>query len=286
MEISQGVIFGLLAMIGFGMNSALSRVPAQKIGALKTMFYRGVGATSLLFILLVFVFPEGVTLRGILVAVAVAIFAYFPMMLFYKGMHYGKVGVITPIANSSALITTLLAVIFLGERLNAWQWTSGLSVVAGVILISLNFRDLKNSQLTKLTSGVPFALAACIGWGVTFFLFKFPVSLVGPIMTSFIVEVVMLLMCAVQMWQAKETFALPGGFGKYIISMAIFSFIATLAYNYGIKSTAVSIVIMLYMANPLVAMIYANLAYKERLSVQQYISVGLIVMGLAGIAVW
>jgi len=285
MGISQGILFGLLAMIGFGMSNALSRFPAQKLGALRTMLYRGIGVAALQFILLLFVFPNAVTVRGIAIALAVAVFSYLPIMFFYKGLHYGNVGIISPIANSSAIITTLLAVVIFKESLSGAQWISGLLVVVGIILISLNFRDLKNSHLMKLSSGVPFALLACLGWGITFFLFKFPVSLVGPVMTSFVVEFVILLICAAQMKRAKEDFSLPAGFGKYLISLVLFGFVGTLAYNYGIKSSAVSVVAMLYMANPLVATTYARIAYKEKLSMQQYIAIGIIIVGVVGITV-
>lgn len=163
MDISQGVLFGLLAMIGFGMSNALSRVPSQNLGGIKTIFYRGIGLNIVLFIILIFFFPKGVTWQGIGIASAIAIFSYLPIMFFYKGLALGKVGIISPIANSSAIITVLLAIVFFKESLNLWQAVSGVFIVLGIVLISINFKDLKNSNLFIISSGVPFALAACVG---------------------------------------------------------------------------------------------------------------------------
>lgn len=282
---STGIILGLLTMLGFGMSNALSRIPAQKIGGLRTIFYRGLGLSIVQLLILVFLFPSGITKQGIAIAIAVAIFSYLPIMFFYKGLQIGKVGIMSPIANSSAIFTTLLATIFLGETLQVSQLTSGLVVVFGILLISINFRDFKNSHLFNLSSGAPYALAACILWGITFFLFKYPVSMVGPILTSFVVEFAILILCATHMRIKKEDFSLPIGYGKYFTGIIFFSVVGPLAYNYGIQTSSVSLMAMLYMANPLIATTYARFAYGEKLSLQQYAGIGLVILGVVGISV-
>lgn len=284
MDISQGVLFGLLAMIGFGMSNALSRIPSQNLGGIKTIFYRGIGVNVLQFIILIFFFPSGITWFGMGMASAIAIASYLPIMFFYKGLNLGKVGLISPVANSSAIVTILLAVFIFKESLNSWQVISGILIVVGIILLSINFREIKNSHLFKISSGVPFALAACVGWGIFFFLLKYPVTLIGPILTSVIVEFFILVISALHLKATKADFSLPSGYAKYFIPIALFSVLGPLAYNFGIKTSAVSLVAMLYMANPLLATIYARIVYKEKLSIQQYAAICVIIIGVVGIS--
>jgi drug/metabolite transporter (DMT)-like permease len=284
MGISQGVIFGLLAMIGFGMSNAMSRIPSQALGGIKTIFYRGLGVNILQFFILIFLFPKVIVWQGVLIAFVIAIFSYLPIMFFYKGLNLGKVGLISPVANSSAIVTILLAVVFFREALNFSQIASGVLIIIGIVFLSVNFKELKNSQLFKISSGVPFALAACIGWGIFFFVLKYPVTLIGPILTSVIIQFFILIISAIHLRATRTDFSLPAGFAKYFIPIALFSVLGPLAYNYGIKTSAVSLVAMFYMANPLLATVYARIAYKEKLSVQQYAAICVIIIGVAGIS--
>ena len=280
MSVSQGTLYGLLTMMGFGMCNALSRIPVSEIGPLKTLFYRGVCITLMQLFFLVLWFPIQIDLVGLLMGIAVAVFAYFPVMFFYKGLNLGRVGVIVPIANTSAIITTLLAVIFLNETFSTLQIGSAFVIIVGVFLLSVDFKSFRDSGLLRFTSGVPYALGACVLWGILFFVYKYPVSHIGPILTSFFVEVGVMVLCFGHIKIKKESLSIPIRYFQYLIPNAFFSIIASVSYNIGIESSAMSVVAMLYMANPLISTLYVRIFYQEKLSIQQYIGISVAIIGL------
>lgn len=108
--------------------------------------------------------------------------------------------------------------------------------------------------------------------------------MIGPILTSIIIEFFILVISALHLKATKADFSLPSGYAKYFIPIALFSVLGLLAYNFGIKTSAVSLVAMLYMANPLLATIYARIVYKEKLSFKQYTAIFIIIMGIIGIS--
>ena len=281
MAISFGILAGIIAMIGYGLSNAIAKSPIRNIGSKKTVFYRNLFVTLMLLPLL-FIFPaESYKLSYLLIAVLISIIGYLPLVIFYKAMKYGKVGVVSPIAGSAVIITVLLSIIFFNEVLTITQSFAMLLTICGIILISLDFKNFKSSHLFDLSSGAPYALVACLLWGLVFFLFKIPVMLIGPVLTSFIIEAGITFTSAGHIAFSKKSFTLPNKKDlKHIFLIAFFGAIGTLFYTLGLKASYVSIVAVLTSANPLVATLYGKVIYKEKLKASQYIAILFILAGI------
>ena len=283
----MGILFGIIAMLGYGLSNAISQVPSKLIGARKTAFYRNVFISILLFAVLL-AFPQDITLslKYIIITLLISLMGYIPLISFYKALNAGKVGIIAPIASSSVIFTVLFSIIFFGEVLSIEQVISIVLIILGIILISLNFKDLKNSHLFKISSGVPYALLTCFLWGLVFFLFKIPVNILGPILTSFIIEFGIMIYAGIHLLISRTGFSLSNKkILGYIFLVAFFGAFGTLFFNLGIKSQNVSIVAALTFANPVVATVYGRLVYKEKLHIQQYFAILLIISGIILITV-
>ena len=61
----------------------------------------------------------------------------FSWICYYRALQLGPASLVAPIDKLSLVIAIFLAVIFLGERLNVWQWTGAAFVTAGVLLLTL-----------------------------------------------------------------------------------------------------------------------------------------------------
>jgi transporter family protein len=286
MEVSIGILFGIIAMFGFGFSNAISQVPSKEIGSRKTIFFRNIFVSILLLILLLFFLDEtNFSIKYIFIAFVISLVGYIPLVTFYKALKTGKVGIISPIANSSVVFTVLFSIIFFGESLSFIQLFSIVFIIFGIILVSLNFNDIKISHLFKKASGVPYALITCFLWGLVFFLFKIPVNVLGPILTSFIIEFGIMIYSGMHLRLSKINFDIPN---KKILTcvflVAFFGAIGTLFFNLGIKTSNVSIVAALTFSSPLVSILYGKFVYKEKLSLQQYTAIIFIVIGIASIS--
>lgn len=282
METSIAIFFGFIAMLGFGLGNALAKIPIQKIGSEKTIFYRNVIVSILLFItLLLFGQAAVFSTKYILIALLIAALGYIPLLFFYKALNFGKVGVISPVANSSTIFTIILSIIFFHEKISLGQGFSIAIILLGIVLISLDIKDLKNSQIFKVSSGVPYALITSVLWGLVFFLWKIPVNVLGPILTSFIIEFGTMLCSVVYVIYKKHNFQRPDiRIFKYILFMSLGGALGSLFYNMGIKKADVSIVAAITFANPLVATLYGKFVFKEKLSKLQYLAILFIVLGV------
>jgi len=286
MELSSGIIFGLISMLGFGLSSSLSPIPAKRLGVMNAVFFRGI-FMCLIFILLLPFFLSGTTFSSkyILIALAISVLAFIPLSTFLKALSIGKLGIITPIANSSIIFTVLFSILFFNESLNTVQLGSILLILLGIILISINFKDIKNSHIFKMSSGIPYALLTCVLWGLMFSLYKIPVMVLGPILTALIIEIGIFIISLIQILKTGKKINMPDKSTlNYLILLSIFTAIGGAFFNFGIMVAEVSIVAAISMANPLIATIYGKYVYKETINIQQYFAISFILIGIVALS--
>ena len=82
----------------------------------------------------------------------------------YRGLALGPVAVVAPVVASYVVITVILVVIFLGERLSAAQMVAASVVFVGVVLTSTDARELRVT-LGRPVPGVRIGLVATLGFG-------------------------------------------------------------------------------------------------------------------------
>ena len=132
-----------------------------------------------------------------------------------------------------------------------------------------------------MSHGVGYALLACILWGVVFFLFKFPVNILGPILTSFIIEFIILICAGFNIFVSKEKLKFnDNSLWKWLIAAGFFTAIGTIFYNLGINIANISLVSAIAFSNPLVASIMGAVIYKEKLGLKKYLGILLVVLGI------
>lgn len=286
MSISTGILFGFITLVGYGISDAISAVPARSMGVRHLVFLRNLLIASILFVLvLLFGSWPSVSPFWLIFSIMVSLFGCIPLMTFYRGLQLGKVGVISPVAKSSLVVTVLLAFIFLDESLSFLQLFAFVLIFSGIILISIKFEDIRASELFSLRHGVPYALLSCLFWGVSFFLFKFIVNAYGPLISAFFVESGVLVFSAASLLaspkERKKICQLPNKRIRwYILGIALTTLAGTTSYMFGVSMAPVSIISALAFSNPAISVLYARFALKEQLRPLQYVAVVLIVMGI------
>lgn len=279
---SLGIIYAIISMVGFGLANTVSKIAIKDIGAKQTIFWRNL-ITSLGFLIVFLLFSSQyqLTLIYFIVAILIGVLGFIPFYLFYKAQNIGKLGIINPIANSYMLFTVIFSVIFFGENLTLIQIFSIIVILIGLILISINFNDIKNSELIDMKKGIPLAFISCLLWGLTFTLFKIPVNLIGPILTSLIVDFIGFLLVMSLLYSRKEKFVKPTKstlFSLFIVGIG--GFLGLLFFNLGIKISNVSLISAISSTNPIIAVIFGGIYYNEKLRKLQYLGILIVLIGI------
>jgi drug/metabolite transporter (DMT)-like permease len=163
------VIYGLLAALGWGTSDLGAAVATRRWGSGPvTLATQIVGLACLGVLILVtspvwqLTFGDHLVLLG---SGSLAGIAYFAL---YRGLELGPVALVSPIASAFAAVTVVLAVVLLDESLGGVEVAGIVATLVGVIMASTDVRRL-GQEARQHRRGIPFGIAAMIGFGVATF---------------------------------------------------------------------------------------------------------------------
>ena len=281
------IIGGLMGMLGWGICDFLAKKTVTKIGPLKTMIF--VELISAVF-LMVYLFKDSSLPDFSLSNIAgVALFGFSWALIhfiFLIGLQVGKASVVTPITSSYVVLSVLISFVFLKEPFNSTKIAVLAMVVLGVISTSLDIKNLKNARKDrKFARGVPEAIFCMIGIGILFPLWDTFMSQDGWIVLNILVKLfiaIVMILYANKIKRVeiriKDPSAIPWVFG-----IALFEAIATggISWSFNASADTTSIIVTLSSAFSLVTVLLAFFFLRERLHINQYIGIGLIVIGVS-----
>jgi drug/metabolite transporter (DMT)-like permease len=279
---AAGVIFGLVAALGWGFTDFLGALAGRRIGAISAVMAGQL--LSALFITAVLV-ASGESLELLRADVwlvvlngAVAAFAY---TTHYKALELGPVAVVSPIGAGYAVVGVALAVLLLGERPSALALTGAGIAVVGVALVSTDLKKLRQGIENRLP-GMPWAVVAAISFGVAGFLLGLISDRAGWIAGlwgSRVAQIVFYLPLVVVF--RRELSGVRLGFGLWIALLAgAGDILGVVMFSAGSERGLNSIVLAASAVFPLIAVTLSVIVFKERLVANQLVGIVLVVGGL------
>ncbi|MCD6367952.1 MAG: DMT family transporter [Candidatus Aenigmarchaeota archaeon] len=282
MEISLGILFGLMAMIGWGLADFFAKKTVEKIGDFKTLLWTQIIGLA---VLTAFYFPFGhgfiYRFIDIMTFVIIGLSGSSAYLLFYRALKKGQVSVLSPIQASWVIVTIIISLIFLKESLNFLQSIAIIIIVVGILLVSFKYKDLKKFKLDNLLPGVSEDLISMGIWGVNFAIIGFLVSKFNWFVPMFFLRVFMVL----SLLSFSGVKRMNITFGKrevipWLILIGLCDAMAFIGFGLGTSTTYISIVSPVAASFPLVTIILARIFLGEKLDINQKIGVIGILIGL------
>ncbi len=278
-----GILFGLFSMLGYGLSTGVISGLAKKYSPEQVTVYRNFFVSLILLVALLFYLSSSnFDVTFIVLVFGIAVLGYFSVKYLFKALRVGKVGVVSPISNSAVVLTVLLSVIFFKEQLSLLQVVAIALVIFGVLLNSVDFKHFRESNIFDKRSGVAYALVTFVLWGFIFFFSKIHVSVLGPFLSAFLIELGILVYSYLDIRVSKMRLKRVSSKELFLfIVSAILAATGTLFYNLGVQVGVVSIVAVLSFSNPIAATFYSKVVNKETLKLKEMAALILIVLGVA-----
>ncbi len=274
------VLLGMVAMLAYGLANAFSKPLSQKLGPAQTIFLRGF---TILIILAVVAIPNYHYLSHwgtALLAIGLGMAGYLPVLAYTHGIKESPLGIISPIAGTSPLITVVLSVIFLGVVLHPGQWLAVIMVIAANVAISVDVKNLRQSNFLRVSSGIRFAIAATLGWG-TFYFSLVPITkIIGPWLAALLVEIGVTTAAGLHLKLSSQNVKLAIALQARVIANGVLICLGTLAFTLGVKYFNVGIVAALSNSTALVATLLGVYLFHERLHVKERIAAAVMIGGV------
>jgi len=290
------VYLGVAVALLWGSADTAAVFATKKVGTSTTTFVAQLAGFFLVSLVgLAFVGPLGLMdtsaqsfVLSILFGVVLGGFSAAAYLTLYKSLHHGPLAVVSPVVSAQGGVTMLLAVVLLQEHLDHFQTLFLLVTFVGVLLASLNGKQLAHMKPKSfLSPGVLYALIALLSFGVLSFGLGIAARSTNWFICVFWIRFFSFLFLAVILrekdaFQARRT----GRFWGYVLSigvgcgdvggLALLS-LATVSGSIGV----VGMISSTYSVIPLAVGVFF---LKERLVQSQLLGCMLLVVGLAGIA--
>ena len=158
----MGVLFGLGAAVTWGSADYVAAIAGRRIGSHRVVLGFHIVATFLLALL---VFGtgslEGVSTADVAFFVLVGAIGWAGYACFYRALAIGPISVLSPIVSGYAMVTLLLAIVLLDERLGLAAACAVVVSVVGIVLSSSGLRHIFRIDWVD-SHGLLFALAAMV----------------------------------------------------------------------------------------------------------------------------
>jgi uncharacterized membrane protein len=276
------VIFGLAAALGWGLADFFGALSGRRIGSIGAVMSGQLLSAAFMTVVLIAtgttLAPLGPDVWLVVLNGAAAAFAY---VTHYKALELGPVAVVSPIGAGYAVVGVALAILILGERPTGLALIGAGIAVVGVALVSTDLKKLREGIADHLP-GLPWAVAAAIGFGVAGFLLGWISDRAGWIaglwgsrvaQIAFFVPLVVVF--------REELSRLRPGFGLWVALLAgAADILGVVTFSAGSERGLNSIVLASSAVFPLIAVTLSVIVFKERLVANQLVGVVLVVGGL------
>jgi len=276
------IFFALISYIGWGAGDIFGAIATKKIGGYSLTFWSCIFWLLMPIPFIPFFIHElnNASLGIIAFLLSLNALTLVGLVSFYEGLRKGPVSLVITISASFAALVVIFSTLFLGERLSISQIISIVAIIAGVILSSLNFKEIREKKL-RLTTGIFLALIAMVLWGITYTFIKIPIREIGWFWSNYffalLFPLVFLYMrfrkIKLNLINTRNTF-LSTLFNAVFIDLGGFSF------NYAISKGLVSIVAPIAGSYPTLSVLLAFIFFKDRITKQQILGIVTTLIGI------
>ncbi|RRR76351.1 MAG: DMT family transporter [Candidatus Viridilinea halotolerans] len=278
----MGILFGLLAALGWGTSDFLMSRVSRQIGLRQTLlWFQALATLAIASVLLVT--QDVPTAPPILWlwAIVVNSFNVVGTILLYHALSIGTIAIVSPIAASFAVVTTALAMLG-GERPDSLALIGVAMVIGGVIVVSRAGANKHNASLRGMSAAIGSAL--CYG---LFFWMLAPVTAGLGIAWPILVGRVLAMLTALAMlaWVRERPGLPPQHTWRLLLVAVVVDTIGFLGYNLGIATAYVSVVTALASIFSAVTILLAWFFLRERLVSLQWAGVAAVIAGVLLVSV-
>ncbi len=280
------IAFGVGAAFLWGFADFFTKKTVQAAGPVNTAFYSHLLSCMLTGILLLWLPPQQSLSFSLLSTAAFGgILWGLGNALFSKALESGAVSVVTPVNSSYSLFVLIPSLLFLGETLSPTQLFLVTFIIVGVVFTSFKLSEFKRmGNRSKPVQGAVFAFLSGASSGLGLYFLKPIAQAVGAVTGMFLLYFFSLFLMTVWYLSSKTQPLSLRGF-RLLAWISVLYVAANLTYAFGVSRYLASLIAPISSAFPLVTIVLAYLFGKEKLELNQYVGIAIVVLGAAFLSI-
>lgn len=278
------ILAGLGGMFGWGVSDFFANQAADTVGHRKAFFWSQIAGLALMGIVAIASGANFGLSMSILPYLIVTSIGYtLGYLYFYRAFEIGNVSVVSAGINIQQVFIIGIAYFIFGQALTGMQLFGVILVITGILLVSVDFKDLKGKGIS-LVAGIKETLIAAAAFGVLFWPFnEFVVERADWLSASFYIKLLSILIVLGFAYYNKQNLKLTskkGNIMKVIIAIGLLEALAVISVSYGQAFGDTIIVAPIASALSVVTISLAMIFLKEKITKYQGVGIVTTIVGI------
>jgi bacterial/archaeal transporter family protein len=136
--LKEWVLYSALALLIWGLWAFLPKMALRSLDVKTAFMYEVIGGAITGLFAFFILRPQlvGAEIRGVIPALLTGMMGYLGMLCFMYAIREGKILIVAPLTALYPVVTLVLAMVFLRERINIVQFAGIILALVSVVLIS------------------------------------------------------------------------------------------------------------------------------------------------------
>lgn len=277
------ILSGIGGMFGWGVYDFLGGVYSRQLGPFRSFFWsQAAGAVAVVAI---------AVFSGVSLSLSFPLLLLFPLgailyavgyLLFFRGLEIGNISIVSATMNLWAVFTMLFSFLFMGQRLSVLQALGVVMVLCGVVLVSVNWGELKDRRF-RTARGVKITALAAFFFGIFWGISEIMSEAAGWLLTTALVKAGIVLFLLLFAFAAKREVRWPVAAPRTrygVLLMGVIEASAVAVVNFGLTIGQAILISPIASALSIVTMTLAIVILKEKVSRPQGLGMILAVAGI------
>lgn len=275
------LLFSIVTVLLWGTSDVIFKSVSEERGEATLLAYNGIvlGIASLVYML---IGGFGITFDAILSYLPIAAIYIASMFCYYKAISLVQLSIASPIANSSCVITSLLATFFMSQQIEWFKWVAIAGIVLSIVIISINSSKAEEGEDAKSKKpllGIIWALAYFVLDGTASFMDDYTLKETlseSDVLISYGILYMLVGIVALFIAVRKKQFAFVPRtlMGSLIETAGQFTYIYAFAFGDAVIASP-------FIASfSVVSVILSRIFLKEKLKPWVYIFIGLLICAM------
>ena len=286
---SLGILMGILVMLSWGVSDIFAAKASRRISARVIFFF-----SQLILVLLFLVssrfhaFPARISPVDMALIASCGVLSLVGYLSLIKGLQQGPISVVSILSGSAPVITVIIALLFLDEKISLLQGIGVICAIMGAILASLSLKGMGSFSFESWKKGARYGFFSMVGFGLFYVIADGLVERMGGFYPIFLAKSVsfLIFLCLPGALSAVRGEKISGRWLWFMIgAIGILEFLGQFFYGRGVEIGQTAIIVPIASAFPIVTITLAHIFFRERLQKSQYLGIATALIGIVMIVI-
>ena len=283
-----GILFALLALLGWTFGDFFIQRGTRTVGNWKTLFYIGSLGGILLFPFVAGeIIPTLTHGPNALLFFLLLVVTLFAALFEFQALKKGKIAIIEPVFAIELPITVGLSLLFWNETITLTQGILIFTVFLGITLAVTIHHTHLHYHRRVFEKGFVLAGVGAIGMALVNFLTGVGSQETSPLMTIWVLHTALAVICIFYLAYRGELRSVSEDIrrhGKTILAFSAFDNIAWISFAFSVRYIPISIATTVSESYIALAVLLGIFVNREKLKTHQLIGIALAVIGVIALS--